>query len=400
MPGRVVVVGASAAGLATVEALRKEGFDGELTLIGAELHAPYDRPPLSKQILSGVWEPGRTTLRAAADLARLQLDLRLGTTATGLDLASRTITLSDGSRADYDRLVIATGVHARRLPGMEGLTGIQSLRTLEDALDLRERLVPGSRLVVLGAGFLGTEVATAARLLGVEVVLVEPEPVPLARTFGAQVGELLAKTHRDHGVEVRTGVLSTGFLSAGGSVTGVSLIDGSVLKADTVLVAVGSIPATGWLESSGLRIDDGVVCDRYCAAAPGVFCAGDVARWYNPAFGMAMRVEHRTNATEQGVAVARNLLTPGAFPFAHVPYFWSHQYDLMIQAYGSLREHDEFRVVDGDLGGRRFVGLYRRADRLIGAIGINMPKAIHRWRSVIAAGMSWETALVTDGAMR
>jgi len=383
---RIVVVGASAAGLAAAETLRREGYDGTLTLVGEESHLPYDRPPLSKQVLAAEWEPDRVALRTPADLAGHDLDLRLGVAATGLDLAAQEVSLSDGAQVPYDGLIIATGVRPRRLPG----EGAHVLRTLDDALTLRERLGPGRRLVVVGAGFLGAEAAAVAWRLGAKVTLLEPASVPLSHAVGEQVGQVLAQAHVDHGVNLRTGVSVTEVTDEG-----VRLGDGEEVEADEVLVAIGSLPNTAWLADSGLSVGDGVVCDEYCEAARNVFAAGDVARWYNPLFGMSMRIEHRTNAAEQGMAAARNLLNSQARKaFAPVPYFWSDQYDMKIQAHGYLRGHDEVAVVEGDLGERRFVAAYRTGDRLAGALAVGMPpKAIRGWRSAIAAGVTWQEAV-------
>ncbi|MGW6238449.1 NAD(P)/FAD-dependent oxidoreductase [Streptomyces sp. NPDC055094] len=382
----VLVVGASAAGLAAAEALRREGYDGTITLVGDEPRAPYDRPPLSKQILSARWEPDRLPLRPAADLDALGLDLRLGIAATGLELDVRTVHLADGTRLSYDGLIVATGVRPRRLPG----EGAHVLRTLDDALALRDRLRPGRRLVIVGAGFLGAEAAAVARGLGTEVTLLEPAPVPLAHAVGEQVGRVLSGAHLDHGVDLRTGVTVSEVADGG-----VRLDDGEVVEADEVLVAIGSLPNTDWLAGSGLTVRDGLVCDEYSAAAPDVYGAGDVAHWHNPLFGVAMRVEHRTNAAEQGMAAARNLLRPEARkPFAPMPYFWSDQYDMKIQAFGHLRGHDEVALVEGDFGDRRFMVGYRTGDRLVGVLAVGMPpRAIRPWRAAIASRAPWDEAL-------
>ncbi|GLV78228.1 pyridine nucleotide-disulfide oxidoreductase [Streptomyces hygroscopicus subsp. hygroscopicus] len=392
-----MVVGASAAGLAAAETLRREGYEGTITLIGEEPHHPYDRPPLSKQILGGQWEADRVALRAPADLDALGLELRLGTAATGLDLAGRTVGLADGARVPYDGLVIATGVRPRRLPG-DGGERAHVLRTLDDALALRDRLGPGRRLVVVGAGFLGAEAAAVARGLGMEVTLLEPAPVPLAPAVGEPVGRMLAEVHHDHGVALRTGVTVTEVADGG-----VRLADGTLVEADEVLVSIGSVPNTDWLEGSGLTVGDGLECDEYSAAAPGVYGAGDVARWHNPLFGTAMRIEHRTNATEQGMAVARNLLRPDERrPFAPVPYFWSDQYDLRIQAHGRLRGHEEIAVVEGALEERKFLAAYRCGDRVAGVLAVGMPpRTVRTWRQAVATRAAWRDAvgeLVPEGA--
>lgn len=379
---RIAVVGVSAAGLTAAETLRRQGFDGTLTLIGDEPHAPYDRPPLSKQVLSGEWEPERLALRAPGDLNALDLDLRLGIAAAGLDLAERVVRLADGTSVPYDGLIVATGVRPRRLPGQGG----HVLRTLDDALALRDRLGQGRRLVVVGAGFLGAEAAAIAWCLGTDVTLLEPAPVPLAHAVGVKVGQVLSQAHADHGVKLRTGVTV-----AAVTPTGVRLTDGEMVDGDEILVAIGSQPNIEWLAGSGLPLGNGVVCDQYCRAAPGVYAAGDVACWHNPLFGVPMRIEHRTNAAEQGIAAARNLLhADRREPFAPVPYFWSDQYDMKIHAYGYLAGHDEVAIVDGDLVERRFLAAYRTGDRLTGALSVGMPpKTIRPWRQAIAAGATW-----------
>ncbi|MFI7383825.1 NAD(P)/FAD-dependent oxidoreductase [Streptomyces sp. NPDC049813] len=387
---RIVVVGASAAGLSAAETLRREGFDGTLTLIGEEPHPPYDRPPLSKQVLAGAWPPERTALRGGADLAALGLDLRLGTAATGLDTAARTVALADGGSAEYDGLVIATGVRPRRLPAC-GTDGVHVLRGLDDALALRDRFAAGRRLVVVGAGFLGCEVASSARALGLAVTLVEPAPIPLAHAVGELVGAHLARLHRDRGVDLRLGTKVTGIEAGAAGTRGVHLSDGTVVAADDVLVAIGAQPNTEWLAGSGLDTADGVVCDQFSAAASGVYAAGDVARWYHPLFRTSLRVEHRTNAAEQGMAAARNLLRPERpTPFAPVPYFWSDQYGVKVQAYGHLRGHDEARVVAGDPADGGFLVAYRTAGLLTGVLAVAMPpRELRRWRAAVAAGTPW-----------
>ncbi|GAB3835732.1 NAD(P)/FAD-dependent oxidoreductase [Kribbella italica] len=387
----VVVVGASAAGLSAAESLRSKGYDGKLTLIGEEPHPPYDRPPLTKQVLSGVWEPERVVLRDQTAISKLDADVRLGQTAVGLDVSQRTLRLGprtagpDPARREpqsgqagtgveqlaFDGLVIATGVRARRLPGSE-LAGVHTVRTLDDALALRSALLSGPRVVVVGAGFLGTEVAAAARGLGLDVTLVDPGPAPLQRQFGVRVADLVAQTHSDHGVRLRMNSGVTRFVSTEGRVTGVELTDRTVLAADVVVVAIGAVPATEWLADSRLPIGDGLECDATCRAAPGIYAAGDVASWYNPRFDRRMRVEHRLNATEQGSAVAANLLGADQ-PFAPVPYFWSDQYDVRLQAYGIFPRDATTTVVHGDPSDRRFAVAYVENGTVVGVLGWNCP---------------------------
>ncbi|MDX2876725.1 NAD(P)/FAD-dependent oxidoreductase, partial [Streptomyces ipomoeae] len=352
--------------------------------------APYDRPPLSKEILSGAWSPERLPLRTPSDLDALDLDTRYGHKAIGADIAARTVLLSDDTEVPYDGLIVATGVRPRHLPG----TPAHTLRTLDDALALKDRLGPGRTLAVVGAGFLGAEAAAVAAGLGTHVTLLEPAPVPLAHAVGEDVGRVLAQTHLDHGVDLRTGTGVSEVVPGG-----VRLADGTVAEAETVLVAIGSRPNTEWLAGSGLSVDDGLVCDEFCAAAPGVYGAGDVARWHNPLFDTSMRIEHRTNATEQGMAAARNLLGARR-PFAPVPYFWSDQYDMKIRAYGHLRGHDEVQIAEGSLAERKFTAVYRTGDHLTGVLTVGMPpKAIRPWQRAIATRTPWRQAIaLPEGA--
>jgi 3-phenylpropionate/trans-cinnamate dioxygenase ferredoxin reductase subunit len=380
---RVVIVGASAAGLTAAEALRREGYTGALTLIGDEKVLPYDRPPLSKQVLAGTWEPEKTTLRQDTVFTDHDIELRLGVPASGLDLDGRTVALASGAEVGYDGLVIATGVTPRELPFGHDLAGVHVLRTIDDTLALRADLLRSSSVVVVGAGFLGSEAAASARRLGLDVTLVDPLPLPLVRQFGDRVAAVVAELHEEEGVRLRAGV-GVAALHGEGAVSGVELTDGTVLSAEVVLVAIGAVPATGWLAGSGVPVDDGVVCDATCQAVDGVYAAGDVARWFNPHFGELMRVEHRMNATEQGMAVARNLLGAGA-PFAPVPYFWTDQFDTKIQAYGVFPAGAEMVVAHGELADRKFVAHYRAGGRVVGVLGWNMAKQLRQDRLLITA---------------
>jgi NADPH-dependent 2,4-dienoyl-CoA reductase/sulfur reductase-like enzyme len=380
---RIVVAGASAAGLATVEALRRKGFDGDLTLLGADARLPYDRPPLSKQVLSGAWEPERAQLRTAEVLSSLDVQLLLDDPASALDAGARTVRTTSGRELAADAVVVATGVRPRRFPGQDGLTGVHVLRTIEDALDLQAGLRAAERLVVVGDGVLGAEIAATARGLGVDVTLAGPQKTPLESQFGPFVGGLLTALHTAHGVRLRLGTAVTGLDSRDGRVTGVRLDGGEVLPADVVVVAIGSEPVTGWLEGSGLKCDNGVVCDSRCRAAPGVYAAGDVARWHHEGLGSLLRLENRTNATEQGTAVAGAILGEDS-PYVPVPYFWTDQYDVKIQVHGVLHPAAEVSVVDGDPAAGRFVARYRRGGATVGVLGWNMPKQIRLRRSEVA----------------
>ncbi len=394
----VVVVGASLAGLRAVETLRAEGFVGRLTLVGAEPHLPYDRPPLSKKFLSGEWESSQISLRKADEFAGLDLDLRLGVRAESLDTGARRIGLDDDSMVDYDGLVIATGASCRRLPGQPSLPGIFELRSLDDSMALRESLSVGSgRLVVIGAGFIGSEVAATAAGRGFDVTIVEALPVPLARGLGEQMGGAVAALHEANGVRLIVGVGVDGF-DGTTRVEGVRLTDGSTLPADLVVVGVGVSPNTGWLADSGIELGDGVICDEQLAtSAPGVFAAGDLVRWPNRLFDEQMRVEHWTNAAEQGAEAARNLLASAddatGTPYAPVPFFWSDQYDARIQFLGRSSPGDEVVVVKGSTDSMKWVALYRNGDRLHGALGISSPRDVMPYRRMLAAAASWDDAM-------
>jgi NADPH-dependent 2,4-dienoyl-CoA reductase/sulfur reductase-like enzyme len=391
---RIVVVGASLAGLRAAETLRRSGYAGSLVLVGAEKHLPYDRPPLSKEILQGRWEAEKLPLRKQP-WEPLDIELRLGRRAVALDTDARSVTLDDGTREPWDALLIATGARARRLRDQPELTGIHTLRTLDDALALRADLERGPRVLVIGAGFIGCEVAASCRARGLAVTVIEPLSVPLARGLGEDMGALCARLHVDHGVDLRCGV-GVERVSGAGRVERVALTDGTQIETDVVVVGIGAEPETRWLEGSGLTLDDGVVCDAYCAAGPpGVFAAGDVARWQNPLFDERMRVEHWSNAVEQGVYVAERLAgsDAAAAPFAPVPFFWSDQYDVKIQFAGRLRGDDERRIVAGSTDGYAFTALYGRAGRLSGVLCFSRPRDLGKYRRMIAERVSFADAV-------
>ncbi|MFD8814958.1 NAD(P)/FAD-dependent oxidoreductase [Streptomyces sp. NPDC059627] len=373
----IAVVGASAAGLTAARTLRSEGYDGPLTVIGDEDAMPYDRPPLSKQILSGAWEPSKTALPCAVE----DVEWMLGVRATGLDVEGRRLTLSTGDELAYDKLVIATGVRPRRLAFGQELDGVHTLRTLPDALAFRADLASARSVVVVGAGFMGSEVAAVASGTGADVTVVDPLPAPMIRQFGPWLGGLVAQLHAGHGVRMRLGVGVTG-LSGTSRVDGVELADGTVLPADVVLVAIGSVPNTDWLVGSGLSLTDGVDCDSSCRAAPNVAAAGDVASWTHPVHGRRTRVEHRMNATEQGVAAARTLLGKGE-PYAPIPYFWTDQYDVRIQAYGDFPAGAVPSLAAGDIRADRFAAVYASDGRITGVLGWNLPRDTRRLRARI-----------------
>jgi NADPH-dependent 2,4-dienoyl-CoA reductase/sulfur reductase-like enzyme len=392
---RIVVVGASLAGLNAVEGLRAAGYDGRLSLVGSESHLPYDRPPLSKQVLDGTWSADLPLLRTGEEQGALDLDLHLGQTATQLDLSSRRVVTDDQTALEFDGLIIATGAHARMIPTALNLRGIHTLRTFEDALAVRSAFDSGARVAVVGAGFIGSEVAASARARNLCVTVLEALPIPLEPILGAEMGAVCAGLHHDNGVEIRHNAMVEGFEGTG-QVEGVRLMDGSVIPADVVVVGVGVTPATGWLQSSGIHLDDGVVCDAYCAtSAPGVYAAGDIARWHHRWYRETIRVEHWNNAVEQGVVAGQNLLAgpDASTAFVPVPYFWSDQYGVRIQFAGRRYPSGEFQVVHGSIKTRDFVAIYEFDDCLTAVIAFDRPHEFIVYRRLLAKHASWDEAL-------
>jgi 3-phenylpropionate/trans-cinnamate dioxygenase ferredoxin reductase subunit len=390
---RIVVVGASLAGLRAIEALRREGFEGEIVAVSAEPHMPYDRPPLSKQFLKGEWDDDRISLRPDG-FDDLKVDWRLGSRALALDTGARELKLERHGSISYDGLVIATGSRARRLPFGDDLEGVHVLRDLDDARMLRDALQRRPRVVVVGGGFIGMEAAASARELGLEVTVVEPLEHTLLRGLGPVLGKHVADHHRAHGVDIRCGIGIDGF-EGSGFVEGVKLTDGACLEADVVIVGIGIQPCYEWLEGSGLEIDDGVVCDATGATGvEGVVAAGDVARWANPLCTEPRRYEHWTSAVEQAAIAARRLLHgEGAVPpFAHVPYVWSDQFELRLAMAGEISPGDEMYVGRGALDEERWLALFGRAGKLTGAVSQRRPRFLQECLDQIAEGMSFEDA--------
>ena len=390
----IVVVGASLAGYRAVETLRDEGFNAAIALVGAEPHLPYERPPLSKQVLMGKWSPDRARLRGVERLEEWGVDLRLGTAAVSLDLAARSVSLSDGNELSFDGLVIATGAEPRSLPGVDVGGHVRTLRTIEDAAAISGVLeVPGNRVVVVGGGFIGLEAAAASIARGADVTLVELADVPLENVIGTQAGMACADLHRSHGVDLRTGV-AVRSITAGQEGAAVVLSDGSRVDAEMVIVGVGVTPCTGWLEGSGLRLDNGVLCDERLFAAPRIVAAGDVARWKSSRWGGNVRFEHWSNAAEQGPAAARSLLAGAdAGPFTSVPFFWSDQYGLKIQMIAVRGAGDEEHLVRGSIAEGRFIIIWARAGRLTAALAFGMARELVPYRRLLEHGASLLEAL-------
>lgn len=382
----VAIVGGSLAGLSAARALREQHFDGRVVVVGAEEHPPYDRPPLSKAFLAGEVGPGELALAESAD-ADLDLDWRLGATATWLDRARRTVVLDSGEEIAADGVVVATGARARALPGAR-LAGVHTLRTLDDATALREALLPGSRLAVVGAGFLGAEVASTARALGVEVTVVEAAATPLAQVLGPTIGDVCAGLHAEHGVRL---VVGTPVREPVGDtrVRGLRLADGRTVPTDTVVAGIGALPNVEWLAGSGIVADgSGVRTDAGGATnVPAVVAAGDCAYSASAFAGGLLRQEHWTNAVQQPAAAVATLLGRPAPRSPAAPYFWSDQYGTRLQYTGHHRPGDAVEVVEGDLDSRRFVAAYRRGEDTVAVVAMNQPKLFGKWRRrVVPAG--------------
>ncbi len=382
----VAVVGAGLAGLRAAEALRRGGHAGRVTVVGEESHEPYNRPPLSKQLLAGTFDEAKCRFRVSPDLGA---DWRLGTRAVGLDLGRRIVALNSGEDLAFDGLVIATGCSARAWPGipLPPASNVFSLRTLEDSGALRAAGARAGRVVILGAGFVGCEVAATFRAQGKEVALVDVAPFPL-RPLGRVVGELCADLQASHGVALHMDELVREFRTAGDRITGVTLRDHSTLPCDLVLVATGAAPNVDWLHGSGLELEPAVVCDEHCLAVgvEGIAAAGDVAQWPHPlAGGDVVRVEHWSNAAEMAAAAVGNLLAApeDRTPYTTVPSFWTDQYDVKLQSVGFPARAERIHVLEGSIEERRFVAACERDERVVGAIMWNMPRRMPAYRRLI-----------------
>lgn len=377
----ILIVGGGLAATRTAEQLRRAGYTGALTIVSDEVHLPYDRPPLSKEVLRS--EVDEVTLKPREFYDEQNITLRLGSAATSLDTAARTVTLDDGTTLGYRELVIATGLVPRRIPSFPDLEGIRVLRSFDESLALRTHASAAQQAIVVGAGFIGCEVAASLRGMGVAVVLVEPQPAPLAAVLGEQIGELVARLHRAEGVDVRTGV---GVAEVRGQdhVESVLLTDGAELPADLVVVGIGSKPATEWLDGSGIEVENGVICDAAGrTSAPNVWALGDVASWRDPT-GHQVRVEHWSNVAEQARVVVPAMLGRDAPSAVVVPYFWSDQYDIKIQCLGEPLASDIVHLVEDD--GRKFLAYYERDGVVAGVVGGGMPGKVMKTRGKIAAG--------------
>jgi len=377
-----VIVGGGLAAARTAEQLRRAEYAGPITIVSDEVHLPYDRPPLSKEVLRS--EIDDTALKPRDWYDEKDITLRLGQAATGIDTAAQTVALADGTSLGYDELVIATGLVPRRIPSLPDLDGIRVLRSFDECMALRTHASSAKKAVVVGAGFIGCEVAASLRGLGVDVVLVEPQPTPLASVLGEQIGALVTRLHRDEGVDVRTGI-GVAEVRGQGHVDTVVLTDGTEVPADLVVVGIGSHPATDWLDGSGIEVDNGVVCDESGrTSAPHVWALGDVASWRDAA-GHQVRVEHWSNVADQTRVVVPAMLGREVPSTVVVPYFWSDQYDVKIQCLGEPEATDTVHIVEDD--GRKFLAYYERDGALVGVVGGGLPGKVMKVRAKVAAAV-------------
>ncbi|WP_433521507.1 NAD(P)/FAD-dependent oxidoreductase [Nocardia pseudovaccinii] len=377
----VIIVGASLAGLRGAEELRRAGHTGALTLVGAETHfPPFDRPPLSKEVLSGKWTEEEARLRPFEEI---DAELVLGTAAIGLDLDSNTLTLSNGEKRNFDDLMIATGTSVRPLPCPGGdLPGVVTIRSIEDCRALEKLLESKPRVAAIGAGFIGSEIAAVCRQRDLDVTLADFAEVPLSRQLGGDIASRIMQRHRDEGVDLVLGVGVEAVLGTD-RVEAVKFTDGREIPAEVVVAGVGVLPATGWLEGSGIDIDGGVMCDAFgrVGGRPHVVAAGDVSRWFNPAYGRALRVEHWTNAVEQAEHAARTLMGQNEQPYTAAPYFWSDQYDMHLQFAGVAGS--EQVLVEGSFDEGRWVVECRQDDRIVGVVANNWVARFMKRRRMI-----------------
>ena len=392
---RIAIVGASLAGLRAAETLRDRGFDGELTLIGDEPHRPYDRPPLSKQVLQGAWEPEQTFFRKKDGYDALALDMRLGVRALSVDLRARRVALADGTFADYDRLIIATGARVRTLPAIAPRAGLLALRGLDDAIVLRRALMDAPHVAIVGAGFIGLEVAASCRARGLPVTVIETLPVPLSPILGPTFGDMVAAMHRDHGVDLRTGVVCDRHprrvarrrSRALRRLTDRRRRGGCRHRRDSKHGMARSTAASRSTTASSAT----------APVKPHQMCMRPVTWPGSQTGGTATPRESSIGPTRSSKQCMRRRTRSRAprrlRDFSSVPYFWSDQYDRKIQFIGAARPHDEMVIVDGSLADRRLTALYRRDDRVVACLAVNQPRALIKYRKLLAAGASWDAAL-------
>lgn len=376
---RIIIVGAGAAGLATAEGLRDRGWTGEIVMVGVEPHVPYDRPPLSKGLLAGTGDLGSVRLASAEDLTERNIQWRSNTRAVSLDSRANSVLFKDGSSLSYSSLIIATGVEPRQLPAAQGINGVVNLRTYEDALELREHIAAGQKLLVVGAGFIGLEVAATAVAQGCQVNVVEPADSVLLGRFPAELAQRIYESHVKNGVTFHFGNVVEDWTVRGEALESVVLSDGKTISADAAVVGIGTIPAVNWLEDSGLEISNGIVCNEYGQAAEDIYAVGDVANWYTPHLGTNYRVEHRMSASEQAHVVAAKL-TGTEVPQLDMPFFWTDQYHEKWQSYGYVHPDADLEIVVDDTEANRLLALLKREGKVEAVIGKNAARQMIPYR--------------------
>ncbi|GFE26271.1 MULTISPECIES: NAD(P)/FAD-dependent oxidoreductase [Streptomyces] len=393
-----LIAGAGLAGAKAAETLRAEGFDGPLVLLGDEHERPYERPPLSKGYLLGTSEKEKVYVHPPRWYAEHDVELRLGQAVTALDPAAHEVTLADGSRLGYAKLLLATGSTPRPLPvpGAD-LDGVHYLRRLADSDRLKEVFRSASRVVVIGAGWIGLETTAAARTAGVEVTVLEAAALPLLGVLGPEVARIFAKLHTDHGVELRCGTQVAEITGTGGAVDGVRLADGSLIGADAVIVGVGITPNTEPAAAAGLKVDNGVVVDeRLCSSHPDVFAAGDVANAYHPVLGRHLRVEHWANALHQPQTAARAMLGQDV-RYDRLPYFFTDQYDLGMEYTGYTGPEGYDQVVfRGDTEAREFLAFWLSGGRVLAGMNVNVWDVTEEIRALVASGQPVDPGQLAD----
>ncbi|MFE7635504.1 NAD(P)/FAD-dependent oxidoreductase [Kitasatospora sp. NPDC057518] len=395
----IVVVGASLGGAKAAEALREAGYRGGIVLIGEEHERPYERPPLSKGYLQGKTPREKIYVHPPQWYAEHDVTLRLGTAVAAIDPAGHTVTLADDGQVEYAKLLLTTGSVPRRLP-VPGADqdGVLYLRRVEDSDRIRAALRPGARIAVIGAGWIGLEVAAAAREAGAEVTVLEALELPLLRVLGREVAQVFADLHREHGVDLRLGVKVAELTGEGGSVTGVRLADGTTVAADAVVVGIGIAPATGLAEAAGLEVDNGIKTDQHLRTSdPDVYAAGDVANAYHPLFGRHVRVEHWANALNQPQTAARALLGQPDAVYDRVPYFFTDQYDLGMEYVGYVEPDGYDRVVfRGDPATREFIAFWLSGGRVLAGMNVNVWDVTDPIRELVRSGRVVDTKALAD----
>jgi 3-phenylpropionate/trans-cinnamate dioxygenase ferredoxin reductase component len=393
-----LIVGAGMAGAKAAEALREQGFDGQIVLVGKESHLPYERPPLSKDYLAGKAERDSIDVHDADWYTAQHIDLRLNTEVTALDREAHQIELADGSRLDYTKLLLTTGASPRQvsIPGADA-AGVLYLRTVDDSERLRETLTDGSRVVVIGAGWIGLEVTAAARQAGATVTVLETADLPLLHVLGPELATVFADLHREHDVDLRLGVSAEEITTADGRATGVRLADGTVIDADTVVIGIGATPNTALAEAAGLTVDNGVVVDAALRSSdPDIFAAGDVANALHPTLGQQIRVEHWANALNQPATAARAMRGDEA-AYDELPYFFTDQYDLGMEYIGYVGPNGYDQVVfRGDVAGREFIAFWLADNKILAGMNVNVWDVVDPIKALIRAGREVDTTRLAD----